>query len=169
MKHKAPQDPRGGHVRLYWSLLDSNAWRSLTPAYQRAYIALRRQLTSFNNGDLSLPITYARHHGISNESTLARSLRALGAVGLIAITARSAHRPDGSRLPNLYRFTDEITHAQPRKFIEAQPATNEWRNVPSIAAGKALIREAERKAAEEWEAEDQRRKARKAARAGAAN
>ena len=26
---KQPKDPRGGHVRLYWAILDSPAWRVL--------------------------------------------------------------------------------------------------------------------------------------------
>ena len=61
---KPPKDPRGAHVRLYWELIDSNAWRCLTPADQRVYVALLRQLTSTNNGDLSLPAKEAKRHGI---------------------------------------------------------------------------------------------------------
>lgn len=149
-KPKGPKDPRGSHVRLYWDILDSNAWRSLSAVDQRAYIAMHRQLLSFNNGDISLPISYARLHGISNESSLAKSLRALMAVGLIAITHKEAHRRDGSRLPNLYRFTDYSVHSMPTKGIEACPATNEWRGVTTKAMGKALIRKAEEENAARW-------------------
>lgn len=149
-KPKRPKDPRGGHVRLYWDVLDSAAWRSLTAADQRAYLALHRQLMSFNNGDISLPITYARHHGITNESSLAKSIRALMAVGLIAITRRTAHRRDGSRLPNLYRLTDFPVFAMPTKHVEAEPATNEWKRVTSIAHGRTFIEEAEKRAVLEW-------------------
>ena len=62
--NKAPSDPRGGHVRLYWELLDSNAWRCLTASDQRVYIALSRSLGKTNNGDLSLAISAARPHGV---------------------------------------------------------------------------------------------------------
>jgi hypothetical protein len=147
---KIKGDPRGGHVRLYWEVIDSPAYRSLTACDQRSYLALHRQLFSFNNGDLSLPITVARHHGITNESTLAKSLRALCAVGLIAITRRGSHKRDGSRMPNLYRFTDYPVYSMPAKFVEACPASNEWKRVANIAMGKALIRKAEEQAAAEW-------------------
>lgn len=167
MSRPKPQgDPRGAHVRLYWEIIDSPAWRSLTAADQRAYIALHRQLLSFNNGDLSLPFSFARHHGITNQSSLAKSLRALAAVGLIAITRRTAHRRDGSRLPNLFRLTDFAVNPMPAKFIEACKATNEWKTVTSIAMGKALIRKAEEAAALEWSARAAERKARTEARQG---
>ncbi len=38
------QDPRGGHVRIYWSILDSPAWRALSFSQQALYIACRRKL-----------------------------------------------------------------------------------------------------------------------------
>jgi hypothetical protein len=170
MSRPKPQgDPRGGHVRLYWEIMDSPAWRSLTATDQRAYLALHRQLFSFNNGDISLPISTARHRGITNESTLAKSLRALTAVGLIAVTRRTAHRRDGSRLPNLYRFTDFHVNPMPGKFIEGCKATNEWKAVSSIALGKALIRKAHEVAALEWKAKTSEWAQRAAAREAAKN
>lgn len=149
-KLKSPSDPRGGHMRFYWQVYDSPAFQCLAVTDQRAYWALLRQLNSFNNGDLSLPITIARHHGITNESTLAKNLRALCAVGLIAVTRRGSHRRDGSHEPNLYRLTDWPVHAMPAKHVEACAATNEWRNVASKAAGAALIRDAEAAWSREW-------------------
>ena len=165
--NRRDSDPRGGHVRLYWEIIDSTAYRSLTASDQRAYLALHRQLFSFNNGDLSLPISTARHHGITNESTLAKSLRAMTAVGLVAITRRTAHRRDGSRLPNLYRFTDFPVNAMPGKHIDACKATNEWKAIASIAMGEALIRKAEDIAAAEWKAKQATWAANRAARQGA--
>lgn len=143
-----PPDPRGGHVRLYWEILDSNAWRCLSATDQRAYVALQRQLRSTNNGDLSLPLTYARHAGITSSATLAKSLRALVAVGLLAVTRRGGCTKGGQRLPNLYRFTDHQVYEHPVKNIEATKPTNEWKAVKSIAMGRALIRDAEKLAAE---------------------
>jgi hypothetical protein len=166
---KPKGDPRGPHVRLYWEIIDSNAWRGLTAADQRAYIALHRQLLSFNNGDLSLPLSFARHHGISNQSSLAKSLRALAAVGLIAITRMTAHRRDGSRLPKLYRLTDLAVNPMPGKGIEACRATNEWKAVTSIAMAAALIRKAEVDAALDWAAKTAEREQRRADRERAKN
>jgi hypothetical protein len=139
-------DPRGAHFRMYHSVMDSPAWNCLSATDQRAYFVLARQKMSFNNGDLSLPISFARHYGITNERTLAKNLRALAAVGLIAITRTGAHRLDGTHTPNLYRLTDWPVNPMPGKHVEACKATNEWRNVQSKAHGLALIREAEKRA-----------------------
>jgi len=147
-REKAPGDPRGGHVRLYWALIDSPAWSSLSATDQRAYIALRRALGKTNNGDLSLPLSRAKHYRITSPATLAKALRALVAVGLIGVTRRGGCTRGGQRLPTLYRFTDEQTYAMPAKYVEACGATDEWKAVTSIAQGKALIRQAEATARE---------------------
>ena len=143
MKKGAIKDPRGGHVRLYWEIIDSPAWGSLAAADQRAYLALLRQLRSTNNGDLSLPITVARHFGIASSATLAKSLRALVAVGLAAVTRKGGCSFGGQRLPTLYRLTDLAVFASPTKHIDASKATNEWKLVSSKAHGRALIRAVE--------------------------
>lgn len=146
MKNNPPKDPRGGHIRLYWEVIDSPAWRCLSAADQRCYLALLRGLRSTNNGDLSLALTTAKHHGISSPTTLAKGLRALQAVGFIAVTRRGGCRHGGQRLPTLYRITDQPCYDMPAKFIQASKATSEWKAVASIAHGKALIREADKRA-----------------------
>lgn len=141
-RNKIPADPRGGHVRLYWELLDSNAWHCLSATDQRAYVAMCRQIRSTNNGDISLPLSEARAHGITSPATLAKSLRALVAIGLIAITRRGGCTRGGQRLPTLYRLTDREVFEVPVKHIEACRPTNEWRAVKTLAQGRAMIRQA---------------------------
>ena len=143
MRKITTKDPRGGHVRLYWELLDSPAWNCLAATDQRAYIALVRRLTGSNNGDLCLTATQAKHHGIRSKTTLAKCLRALVAVGLIVITREGGCTRGGQRLPTLYAITSEPAFELPKKFIEARKATNEWKLVSSIAHGKRLMRTAE--------------------------
>lgn len=145
-RDKAPHDPRGGHVRLYNAMIDSPAWNAISATDQRAYVALRRALGKSNNGDLSLPLSRARHYRITSPATLAKTLRALVAVGLIAVTRRGGCTRGGQRLPTLYRFTDEPVFAMPAKLIDAFKPTNDWQRVTSIAHGKALIRDAEQRA-----------------------
>lgn len=137
------KDPLGAHVRLYHAILDSPAWGSLSATDQRVYIALRRSLNGSNNGDISLPLSRARHHQVSSPATLAKSLRALVATGLIAVTRRGGCTRGGQRLPTLYRFTDQQVYEMRTKFIEPCKATDEWKLIDSRAHGKALIREAE--------------------------
>jgi hypothetical protein len=142
-RDKAPPDPRGGHVRLYNGLIDSPAWNALSATDQRAYVALRRALGKTNNGDLSLPLSRARHYRITSPATLAKALRALVAVGLIAVTRRGGCTRGGQRLPTLYRFTDEVVYEMRPKLIDAFKATDNWKLIESLAQGKAAIREAE--------------------------
>jgi hypothetical protein len=146
MRDKNPSDPRGGHLRLYWEVIDSHAWRSLTPGEQRCYVALLRGKRSTNNGDLSLPLSVARHQGIKSHTTLAAGLRALQAVGFIAITRRGGCSRGGQRLPTLYRLTDYECYEVKSKHVDACKATNDWKRIASVAQGKAFIREAHTRA-----------------------
>ena len=147
-RDRIPADPRGGHVRLYWSIIDSPAWNALSATDQRAYTALRRALKQGNNGDLSLPLSRARHYGISSPSTLAKALRSLIAVGFVAVTRRGGCTRGGQRLATLYRFTDEPVYPMAQKLIDASKATEDWKTVTSLPHAKALIRDAEKVARE---------------------
>jgi hypothetical protein len=145
--YKPPKDPRGGHMRVYWDIFDSHAWACLGASSQLAYLALLRQKGSTNNGDLSLPITYAKRHGISSTSTLAKALRELQGVGLIAVTREGGCKKGGQRLPTLYRLTDSEVLAVPAKFIEAEKATNDWKAITSLGLGREALRKQEAEAA----------------------
>ena len=150
MKHsKPPPDPRGGHVRLHWDMLDSSAWNCLTAGDQRAYVALVRALRKTNNGDLSLPLSRARHYQINSPTTLAKSLRALVAVGLLCVTRKGGSKRDGTRECTLYALTDIDVYELPAKHINARKATNDWRQVKSLDHGRALIVAAEANAKDE--------------------
>jgi hypothetical protein len=138
------KDPMGHHIRLYAKIYDSAAFKALSPVDVMAYLALRRDLKSTNNGDLSLTLTKAKERGIGHHNTLARSLRALCAVGLIYQTRKGGATRGGQRLPSLYAFTDVEVFASPQKQIEAQKATDRWRKVSSIEEGYMLIASAEK-------------------------
>jgi predicted transcriptional regulator len=151
MKKNFPKDPRGGHVRLHWELMDSPAWKSLAATDICAYLALSRQKSATNNGDLSLTATMAKHHGIKSKTTLAKSLRALVAVGLIYVTRKGGCARGGQRLPTLYAVSCEQVYEQSRKMIDASKATFAWKTIKNIAHGRALIKAAEEKAKESSE------------------
>lgn len=145
-KNKNFRDPRGHSIRIYSDLYDSPAFAALSPHDVMAYLALLRELKQYNNGDLSLPLSRAKKCGIKHHVTLARSLRALCAVGLVAITRKGGSSKDGQRLPSLYRVTDRECFDIPAKHLTQMPATNEWKRVTSAAEGERLIADAERKA-----------------------
>jgi len=142
-KSKPQRDPRGHSLRIYSDVYDSPAFASLSPHDVLAYLALLRELKGYNNGDLSLPLTRAKACGINHHLTLARSLRALCAVGLVAITRKGGCAKGGQRLPNLYRMTDRECYAIPAKYLEAMRETHEWKRITSVEQGLQLIQAAE--------------------------
>ncbi len=137
------KDPRGHSLRIYSDVFDSAAFAALSPHDVLTYLALLRELKGYNNGDLSLPLTRAKKCGIKHHMTLARSLRALCAVGLIAVTRKGGCTKGGQRLPNLYRLTDRECYDIPAKHLEATKETNEWKRVATAQQGKDLIAAAE--------------------------
>ncbi len=142
-KSKPFKDPRGHSLRIYSDVYDSAAFAALSPHDVLAYLGLLRELKGYNDGDLSLPLTRAKKCGIGHHMTLARSLRALCAVGLIAVTRKGGCTKGGQRLPNLYRLTDRECYAIPAKHLEAMKETNEWKRVTSAQHGLDLIAAAE--------------------------
>jgi hypothetical protein len=140
---KPKSDPKGHSLRIYSYIFDSAAFAALSPYDVMAYLALLRELKGYNNGDLSLTLSRAKKHGIKHHITLAKSLRALCAVGLVAVTRRGGCTKGGQRLPNLYRLTDRICYPLPAKYLEAQNETNEWRKVTTKQQGLELIEAAE--------------------------
>ena len=140
MKRNAPpKDPRGGHVRLYWAILDSPAWRAITHADTRVYLALRRKLGKTNNGDINATLTEMRHSGIGSSSTLSSALQRLEVLGFIEKT-RQGGIAFGGKLCSLYRFTDEPTYEIPKASVKAGPATDEWRKFNTIGEARAAVR-----------------------------
>lgn len=142
-KVKNQRDPRGHSLRVYADVYDSPAFAALSSHDVLAYLALLRELKGYNNGDLSLPLTRAKRHGIGHHLTLARSLRALCAVGLVAITRKGGCTKGGQRLPTLYRLTDRECYDIPAKMLDATKETNEWKRITSVELARQLIQAAE--------------------------
>ncbi len=140
---KPQRDPRGHSMRIYDDIYESHAFAALSPHDVLAYLALLRELKQYNNGNLSLPLTRASKCGISHSKTLARSLRALCAVGLVAITRKGGCARDGERLPTLYRVTDRECYEIPKLMLHATKETNEWKRITSIELAVDLIAAAE--------------------------
>jgi len=145
---KALPDPNGGHIRLYWTVFDSPAWKALTPQQRFAYIAIQRFLNSSNNGTLHLTLKEAKHAGIKSSATLAKALRNLVAVGLLSVTREGGCERDGERLPTLYAVTHLPVYDQPRHMVEARKPTHDWKGVASISHARCLIRQANERAKE---------------------
>ncbi|WP_294258455.1 hypothetical protein [uncultured Comamonas sp.] len=90
--HK-PADPRGGHVRIYWEIIDSMAWRAVMPRTQSLYVLMRRRLTSNSNGNISATLGEMKAHGWNASATLSKALRELQAVGRAASPSADRFAP----------------------------------------------------------------------------
>lgn len=140
MRHnKPPANPLGGHVRIYWAVLDSPAWRVLSHADVRVYLAMRRKLGKVNNGDISASLTDLKHAGITSSSTLAAALRRLELLGFIEKT-RQGGIAGGGKVCSLYRFTDEPTVNIAKAGVKAGPPTCDWKRFNSMAEANAALR-----------------------------
>ena len=82
-----------------------------------------------------------KHYGISTSATLAKALRELQTVGLIAVT-RQGGIAYGRQVCSLYRFTDEAVYEDPKGGVKAQQATNDWQRFTKLAEAEAEIKQA---------------------------
>lgn len=135
---KAPRDPRGGHIRLYYDIVDSPAWRVLSHADVRIYLAMRRKLGATNNGDINAILAELKHAGINSSSTLATALHRLEALGFIEKT-RQGGIANGGKQCSLYRFCDVETFDIAKAGVKAGPATGEWKKFKTLAEARAAV------------------------------
>lgn len=138
---KVPADPRGGHIRLYWGLVDSVAWRALSWAEKGLYLAMRRKLSGSNNGNIDATLGTLRHAGITSSASLAKGLRSLMTAGFIAKT-RQGGVAYGAKVCSLYRFTDEGVFDFPKLDIRATLPTNDWRRFSKLGEVRAALKAA---------------------------
>lgn len=141
MRKNIPKDPLGGHVRLYWTLLDTAAYLALGWSSRALYVDLRRKLNGHNNGNIEATLSTLKHRGWRSSATLNKALKELIAVGLIAQT-RQGGIASMSKICSLYRFTDVDVFEFPKHGIDKIKATNDYRSFTSLAQARAVIRDA---------------------------
>lgn len=127
------------HYRTPLTVANSAAWRVLHFSSKALWGDMRATLTSFNNGDISAALTQLKHRGWSSPATLAKALRQLEAMGFISATRRTIGVEKGSKVCNLYRFTDKECFEQPKKNIVAEKATRDWLRFTSVADAQKAV------------------------------
>lgn len=142
-RKNAFKDLRGAHARIYESIFFSYAFQALSSSSRLLYLNMRISLKGHNNGDLSATLSTMKHRGIQSSATLAKGLRELETVGLIAKTVQGGITFGGKHC-SLYRFTDEACLSFPAKGVTATKPTNDWERWGSLAEAKRAISEAHR-------------------------
>ena len=128
------------HVRITIKILQSPVFIALPPNAVKLYIDMISFLRGTNNGNISATMTVLKHRGWNSPATLAKSLRQLEAVGLIAKTRETIGVHRGSKLCNLYRFTDRETYAQPKLHIQAHKETHDYLKFKTLTEAKKAIK-----------------------------
>lgn len=128
------------HIRIRVDMLNSPAYRVLPYSTRALYTDLRATLTSTNNGNISATFEDLKHRGWKSSATLAKALRELEHMGLIAKT-RQGGIASLSKVCNLYRFTDLFVFEHPKQGIPAMKATFDWQRFKSVGAAQAHLQE----------------------------
>lgn len=127
------------HIRITLNLLDSPAFLALDWTARALFLDLRARMRSTNNGDINAAFAELRHRGWTSPTTLAKSLRQLEAVGLISKTRQTIGVERGSKVCNLYRFTDTEVYARPKLEIEAMQATHDYKTFTTLTDARRAV------------------------------
>lgn len=130
------------HVRITLALLNSPAFIALDYSAKALFLDMRSRLRSTNNGNLNASFAELVHRGWNSPTTLAKALRQLEAVGLLRKTRQTIGVERGSKVCNLYRFTDVDVYAMPKLEIEATRASHEWKSFTTLRDAEAAVRAA---------------------------
>ncbi|WP_229423884.1 hypothetical protein [Massilia frigida] len=134
------QDPNGRHIRVYCSLLNTPAWRVMGFAAKALFIDLRTMVTGTNNGNLSAALSDMKHKGWTSSATLSKALYELRAMGFIAVT-RGGGLKLGTRVCNLYRFTDLDVFDHPKVGVQAIKATHDYLKFDTLHSAERALAE----------------------------
>jgi hypothetical protein len=86
-----------------------------------------------NNGNISAALSELRHRGWNSSATLAKALRQLEAVGLLRKTRQTIGVERGSKVCNLFRFTDVEVYERIKLGIPAMKATDDYKAFKTLA------------------------------------
>jgi hypothetical protein len=143
MGHDRKRQP-GRFIMVSHSLLNSPAFIALPCNAQRLFLDLRLKLNGGNNGDVSAALSDLKHRGWRSPSTLAKALRQLEALGFLVRTRQTPGVEHGSRICNLYAFTDQEVRPLPHKFIASRAPSFDYAKFKSVNECRAIAREAAR-------------------------
>lgn len=140
-KHKPPGITEA-HVRIPLEVLQSPAFIALPASAVKLYLDMLSHLRGTNNGNINATLSELKHRGWRSSATLAKALRQLEAVGLIAKTRETLGVHRGSKLCNLYRFTDRDAYAQPKLHLDGHKETRDYRKFTTLADAKKAVKTA---------------------------
>ncbi len=142
MAKNRPPGITEAHVRIPLEVLQSPAFIALPASAVKLYLDMLSHLRGTNNGNINAALSELRHRGWRSSATLAKALRQLEAVGLIAKTRQTTGVHRGSKLCNLYRFTDRDAYAHPKLHVDGHKETRDYKHFTTMADAKWVVKEA---------------------------
>jgi len=126
-------------VGVNMSLLNSPAWIALDRAAQALFFDLRVKVNGYNNGNINATLSELVHRGWTSSATLAKCLRQLESLGFIAKTRATVGVEKGSKVCNLYRFTDLPVLEQQKQHIQGGNATHDYKAYAALKDAKHAV------------------------------
>lgn len=127
------------HIRVNLSLLDSPAFIALDWTARALFLDLRHRMRGTNNGNINAALSELRHRGWNSSATLAKALRQLDAVGLLRKTRQTIGVERGSKVCNLYRFTDLEVYERAKQGIPAMKATDDYKAFKTLSEARHAV------------------------------
>lgn len=138
-RDRKPDQKIEAHIRVNLSLLNSPAFIALDWTARALFTDMRSKLRGSNNGNINATLSELRHRGWRSPATLAKALRQLEAVGLITKTRKTIGVKAGSKVCNLYRFTDLDCFEVPKLEIAATKATHDYKRFTALNEAQQAI------------------------------
>ncbi|MDE2256874.1 MAG: helix-turn-helix domain-containing protein [Xanthomonadaceae bacterium] len=115
----------GRHVRLYYWLMGTAAWRDLDTVARAAYVELAERYNGSNNGRVGLSVRTLAEALHVSRATAGRALRSLEEHGFIVTTQRGAfsYKTRHASEYRLTEFADESGALATKDFVRWQKNT----------------------------------------------
>ena len=129
-KKKGVVESNDRFVRLTYELINSVAWKCLTPASVKVYIELRKHFNGSNNGNLFLSLLDGAKSLNMSTSTVKRSLDQLVEHGIVRCAERGYFT---GRIASRYILTNERYQGLPptKDYLKFKPKISK-RRIPKI-------------------------------------
>ncbi|NMM13580.1 MAG: hypothetical protein HHJ17_08600 [Rhodoferax sp.] len=127
------------HIRVNLSLLDSPAFIALDWTARALFLDLRHRMRGTNNGNISAALSELKSRGWNSSATLVKALRQLEALGFLRKTRQTIGVMRGSKVCNLYRFTDSEVYERAKLGIPAMNPTDEYKAFKTLDEARQAV------------------------------
>lgn len=144
---QAVKDPLGAHVRAYYRLMDSHAWRALSPSARALWLDLARQAGATRNGLIGTHLQASQGdrsglhgRGWGSHHTVLRAVRELECLGFARREVQGGICA-GGRTPTLWSLTHLDVYDSPHRGVHAHAATHDYARWQSVEQAREALRE----------------------------